>query len=433
MRTTRSAIALALASAAGLAVPALAGPFTAGNIVVVRVSNAGTSGSGALRLMEYTTAGADTGNFVDLPAAGASALCLPVLTNHDGHLHLSGNAQSLVLAAYAQAPDSSPAGDPSQYTAAQVNRVIAFISATGAIDQTTRLTETCDNTSIRGAFSTDGTSIWIAGDNASGATPSGGLRYTTRGASTSVDLSQVQSLGGAQAPDNIRDVGAYAGQLFDCSGSNATVGKGVFSVGTGLPTSGSQTLTSITSANTAMSTSGFAILDLDSTVPGADVLYAGTSAGGIGLHKFILTGGSWVDKGFIAFPSDVDQVSARKNANGSVTILAGNTSGVWILTDSTPLTGTLSGSAPAPSIVPTDSTFQLAGVDFAPQPATASCYANCDGSTGTPALTAADFTCFLTKFRASDSYANCDGSTGSPSLTAADFTCFLTKFRAGCP
>jgi len=61
------------------------------------------------------------------------------------------------------------------------------------------------------------------------------------------------------------------------------------------------------------------------------------------------------------------------------------------------------------------------------------CYANCDGSTGSPALTASDFTCFLTKFRANDSAANCDGSTGSPSLTASDFTCFLTKFRAGCP
>jgi hypothetical protein len=64
--------------------------------------------------------------------------------------------------------------------------------------------------------------------------------------------------------------------------------------------------------------------------------------------------------------------------------------------------------------------------------ATAPCYANCDGSTGSPALTAADFTCFLAKFRSSDSYANCDGSTGSPSLTAADFTCFLAKFRGGC-
>jgi len=64
---------------------------------------------------------------------------------------------------------------------------------------------------------------------------------------------------------------------------------------------------------------------------------------------------------------------------------------------------------------------------------TVPCYANCDGSTGTPTLTAADFTCFLNKFRASDAYANCDGSTGSPTLTAADFTCFLGKFRAGCP
>jgi len=64
---------------------------------------------------------------------------------------------------------------------------------------------------------------------------------------------------------------------------------------------------------------------------------------------------------------------------------------------------------------------------------TAACYANCDGSTGTPLLTAADFTCFLNKFRAADSYANCDGSTGTPLLTAGDFTCFLGKFRAGCP
>jgi len=61
------------------------------------------------------------------------------------------------------------------------------------------------------------------------------------------------------------------------------------------------------------------------------------------------------------------------------------------------------------------------------------CYANCDGSTGTPLLTAGDFSCFLGRFRNSDAYANCDGSTGTPLLTAADFTCFLNKFRAGCP
>ncbi|MBX3376209.1 MAG: hypothetical protein KF678_04315 [Phycisphaeraceae bacterium] len=62
----------------------------------------------------------------------------------------------------------------------------------------------------------------------------------------------------------------------------------------------------------------------------------------------------------------------------------------------------------------------------------ASCYANCDGSTGSPLLTANDFQCFLNKYAAGDSYANCDGSTGSPALTANDFQCFLNKYAAGC-
>ncbi|MBX3376274.1 MAG: hypothetical protein KF678_04645 [Phycisphaeraceae bacterium] len=60
------------------------------------------------------------------------------------------------------------------------------------------------------------------------------------------------------------------------------------------------------------------------------------------------------------------------------------------------------------------------------------CYPNCDGSTGSPLLTANDFQCFLNKFAAGDTYANCDGSTGNPLLTANDFQCFLNKFAAGC-
>ncbi len=63
----------------------------------------------------------------------------------------------------------------------------------------------------------------------------------------------------------------------------------------------------------------------------------------------------------------------------------------------------------------------------------ASCYANCDGSVGSPVLSASDFVCFLQKFRSGDPSANCDNSTASPVLSAADFTCFLQQFRAGCP
>jgi hypothetical protein len=62
----------------------------------------------------------------------------------------------------------------------------------------------------------------------------------------------------------------------------------------------------------------------------------------------------------------------------------------------------------------------------------AGCYANCDGSTGVPRLTANDFQCFINAFAAGQSYANCDGSTGSPALTANDFQCFINAFAGGC-
>ncbi len=61
------------------------------------------------------------------------------------------------------------------------------------------------------------------------------------------------------------------------------------------------------------------------------------------------------------------------------------------------------------------------------------CYANCDGSTTAPVLTANDFQCFLNRYATGDAGANCDGSTAVPILNANDFQCFLNKFAAGCP
>ena len=61
------------------------------------------------------------------------------------------------------------------------------------------------------------------------------------------------------------------------------------------------------------------------------------------------------------------------------------------------------------------------------------CYPNCDGSTASPVLNVADFSCFLSKFAAGNSYANCDSSTTAPTLNVADFSCFLSEFASGCP
>jgi hypothetical protein len=60
------------------------------------------------------------------------------------------------------------------------------------------------------------------------------------------------------------------------------------------------------------------------------------------------------------------------------------------------------------------------------------CYANCDGSTASPVLTANDFVCFLNAFADGQSYANCDNSTGEPALTANDFVCFVNEYATGC-
>lgn len=66
-------------------------------------------------------------------------------------------------------------------------------------------------------------------------------------------------------------------------------------------------------------------------------------------------------------------------------------------------------------------------LDFATIAIPAFCYADCDGS---GALSPADFTYFLSRYRAGSVVADCDNSGG---LSPADFTCFLAKYRMGCP
>ena len=102
---------------------------------------------------------------------------------------------------------------------------------------------------------------------------------------------------------------------------------------------------------------------------------------------------------------------------------APNTGGGWqLIGDNGGAAGCLAGNYDMPFIL------EGAETNTGPQ-----CYANCDGSTITPVLNVADFSCFLTKFAALHPYANCDGSTIAPVHNVADFSCFLTKFAAGCP
>src|SRR5262249_52451190 len=153
-------------------------------------------------------------------------------------------------------------------------------------DGSTRLTDSYDATSVRGAVTTDGSKIWLGGDNSGGVTTTGGTRYATRGSTiSSPNLSQQLVGGSTPTPDNIRDINLVGGNLYNSSGSSSSVGKAVFQIGSGLPESGSQTLTKLTLDN--QSVSSFFFVDADSTVSGVDTLY---TASGTTIRKFNLVG-----------------------------------------------------------------------------------------------------------------------------------------------
>jgi hypothetical protein len=396
----------------------IAAPFTRGNLVVLGVSNENVAGSGSVSLFEYTRSGGIIDNVVNLPSSGADAMALPWTINHDRHLHRSLDKRYLTFGVFNGAPG---AADISATSVAAAHRVVGRVSYNGTLNLSTRLTDCFDFTGFRGVASTDGTAFWLSGDNASGATLTGGLRYTTLGASTTVNLSQVQAFGGAKTPDNTRDAAIFDGQLYTCSGSSASIGKALLKAGTGLPTSGAQTQTLLTTDGA--STSSFYFLDASTTIPGVDVVYTAATTNE-GVHKYVKQpNGTWAAKGIYAFPA-VFQIIATLEPDGSATIFVGSEGEIRKLTDATPFTGTISSATPATTIITAPDGYKLGGIEFAPERQSCAADFNADGF-----LDFTDFDAFVVAFEAGDgdSDFNSDGF-----LDFTDFDAFVNAFETGC-
>lgn len=326
------------------------------NLVIARVGGSGSIGPGAeaVSLVQYTPAGAFV-NSLALPSSGPTALTLEPFANHNGKLHRSSDGRYLTLAGYRA--DDGDANDPSVASATAVPRVIGRIDGFGNIDTSTALTDAFDGTSIRAAASIDGSSFWIGGDNASGLTTSGGTRFATLGASTTSNISQVQSFGQPQTPDNIRDVQIFDGQLFNSSGSTASVGRNVFQVGSGLPESGAQTLTAV--APVSANVSSFYFLDLSSTEPGLDTLYTS----GNNLRKFTKVNGLWVASGIVNSSNAQSNILATV-VNGEVLIYQALPERLEVWTDASGYNGLLTGSPTTLVTAAANESFR--GLAFAP-------------------------------------------------------------------
>jgi hypothetical protein len=186
--------------------------FTPGNLVIYRVGN-GTPGGfantgAAVFLDEYTPAGAFVQS-IALPTTASGAnrpLIANGTQNTEGLLTRSGNGFYLVLTGYAR--DVTITELLTNSSSADVNRVVGLVDNKAKIDTTTALTDFASNNTPRGAFSPNGTDIWVAG-------ASGGVRYTTLGATTSTQLSTTVS--------NLRGVGIFDGQLYTSTASGSTV------------------------------------------------------------------------------------------------------------------------------------------------------------------------------------------------------------------
>ncbi|MBK9266930.1 MAG: hypothetical protein IPM54_45045 [Polyangiaceae bacterium] len=223
---------------------------------------------------------------IELPgfASGTNwPLTLSGSASAEGNLSLSSNGKYVVLAGY-----GADAGTPVVNTtdANVYPRVVGRIDAQGVVNTTTSLGTAFSTSSVRGATSTDGISIWVSGN---GTASLGGVHHTTLGASGTTQI--------LAAPSNARFVNVVSNQLYGTSGAGTFVN--VFTIGTGVPTSSGQTATPLPGMPTTTGPSpyAFALVDRLPAVAGVDTLYVADDRAilnGGGIQRWVYDGFSWL-------------------------------------------------------------------------------------------------------------------------------------------
>jgi 2',3'-cyclic-nucleotide 2'-phosphodiesterase (5'-nucleotidase family) len=263
-----------LLAAAALPGAGFAAGFSPGTIVVLRSSNtgAGTNIAVPVYLDEYNPSTANQATTVQslpLPTAISGSNKQLTITGNsgaEGSLRRSTDGRYLTLAGYAAANLATTTG---------ASRVVGRVDVNGNIDTTT-VVSGHSTASIRGAVTTDGSAFWVSGSV-------NGAQYVTLGSSTSTQLNTA-------LPTNLRWAAIFNNQLYvDTAASNM---YGVLTIGSGLPTTGSQTTTLLAGFPTSGTHSSYGFFFANSnTLYVADSGGIGTSGGGI--QKWTLNAGTW--------------------------------------------------------------------------------------------------------------------------------------------
>ncbi len=220
----------------------------------------------------------------------------------EGLISRSGDGKYVLLTGYDAAIPGTLVLTSS--ASATTPRTIGRLDASGTVDTTTALTDAATGNNPRSAASSNGVDLWIAG-------AAGGVRYTTLGATTSVQLSTTVA--------NLRQIDIFGSQLYASDSSGSAVRLGA--VGTGLPTTSGQTIVNLPGISPSTgSPYAFLFVDLDPSTPGVDVLYLTDDS--IGITKYSLVGGNWTSNGTVGTASDTYRGITGSVSAGSVVLFA---------------------------------------------------------------------------------------------------------------
>ena len=275
-------------STAVLPSSAVAGVFGVGNLIVTKYGNGSALGSAAtnVAINEFSTAGTSIQS-IAFAASGANQFTDSGSSTNPGNGYLNTYNGYVAIAGYNVAGGTAS-------VATSNNKVVQILDSTGNV--VTRSTFPTGGPSgtppspfagsnIRSAIATGANTFYLTGTS-SGSPDTGGAWY-----SDGSTFTQTSSIAAGQ-PTNLRNVGIFGGQLY--ASSNASTGRGIFAVGTGLSTSSGNASTLVLNAGANSSTYGFVMFDTntDGTMDLAYLADDRDTAGG-GLQKWMLVGGTW--------------------------------------------------------------------------------------------------------------------------------------------
>ena len=269
--------------------------LTSNNLIVVRIgdgSSALGTTSAAAFFDEYKTDGTLVQS-VPLPTSVQGVnkrLTLSGDKTDEGYISLSPDADKIALFGY---DCDLGATAPSTTTSASVNRVIGVLTADKSVN-TTKYLNSMFSTVVARSATVSGDNLWVTGGNT-------GIVHTTYNSTGAITANTILATTG-------RVLSIYDGQLYISSlGSGVRMGK----VGTGLPVTTGQTITSLPGYPTGASDAPFQYVfsDQNVSIPGVDVLYVADALRG--LLKYSFDGTDWVYNGVITGGSYMG-LAARK-------------------------------------------------------------------------------------------------------------------------